>query len=127
MPKEFSRSRRVAEEIRRALAQLVHDEVRDPGVGMVTLTAVDLSPDLKHARVYFSVLPDDALATSAAALGRASGYLRRGLARTLKLRVTPDLTFVFDRSEKQGRELDALIQRAVAPPPSREPGDEPDR
>ncbi|MDX1594086.1 MAG: 30S ribosome-binding factor RbfA [Gammaproteobacteria bacterium] len=116
MPREFSRSRRVGEEIRRTLAQLVHDEVKDPGVGMVTLTAVRMSPDLAHARVYFTALADDdeARTSSEKALRRAAGFLRRELGRRIKLRNTPELQFVYDRSVDEGRRLSALIDDAVA-------------
>ncbi len=116
MPREFSRSRRVGEQVRRVLAQLIHDEVKDPGIGMVTLTAVEVSPDLAHARVFFTVLADDAGAqrASEAALRRASGFLRRELGRQVKLRVTPELQFVYDRSVEHGRRLSALIDGAVA-------------
>ena len=116
MPREFSRSRRVGEQIRRTLARLIHDEVKDPGVGMVTLTAVEVSQDLAHARVFFTALADEEAAqrASEAALQRASGFLRRELGREVKLRVTPELQFTYDRSVDQGRRLSALIDNAVA-------------
>ncbi len=122
MPREFSRSRRVGEQIQRSLAQLIHDEVKDPGVGMVTLTAVELSPDLAHARVFFTALVDDATAqcASEAALQRAAGFLRRELGRLVKLRVVPDLQFVYDRSVERGRRLSALIDEAVAGSPQQD-------
>jgi ribosome-binding factor A len=122
MPREFSRSRRVGEQIRRSLAQLIHDEVKDPGVGMVTLTAVELSPDLAHARVFFTALVDDDAAqrASEAALQRAAGFLRRELGRLVKLRLVPDLQFVYDHSVDHGRRLSALIDEAVAGAPRRD-------
>ena len=122
MPREFSRSRRVGEQIRRSLAQLIHDEVKDPGVGMVTLTAVELSPDLAHARVFFTALVDDDAAqrASEAALQRAAGFLRRELGRLVKLRLVPDLQFVYDHSVDHGRRLSALIDEAVAGAPHRD-------
>jgi len=116
MPREFSRSRRVGEQIRRTLARLIHDEVKDPGVGMITLTAVEVSQDLAHARVFFTALADDEAAqrASEAALQRAAGFLRRELGREVKLRVTPELQFAYDRSVEHGRRLSALIDHAVA-------------
>ena len=116
MPREFSRSRRVGEQIRRILAQLIHDEVKDPGVGMITLTAVEVSPDLGHAKIFFTTLADgpEAVRASEAGLRRASGFLRRELGRLVKLRITPELHFTYDRSVEHGRRLTALIDGAVA-------------
>jgi ribosome-binding factor A len=120
MPREFSRSRRVGEQIRRVLAQLIHDQVKDPGVGMVTLTAVEVSHDLAHAKIFFTVLADDpaAIKSSEAGLRRASGFLRRELGHQVKLRLTPELHFTYDRSVEQGRRLTALIEDAVAEHPA---------
>ena len=116
MPREFSRSRRVGEQIRRVLAQLIHDQVKDPGVGMVTLTGIEVSPDLAHAKVFFTVLADDPgmIRSSEAGLRRASGFLRRELGHQVKLRITPELHFTYDRSVEHGRHLTALIDDAVA-------------
>jgi ribosome-binding factor A len=120
MPREFSRSRRVGEQIQRVLAQLIHDQVKDPGVGMVTLTAVEVSHDLAHAKVFFTVLTDDpeAVKSTAAGLRRASGFLRRELSHQVKLRITPELHFTYDRSVEQGRRLTALIEDALAEHPA---------
>lgn len=128
MPREFSRSRRVGEQIQRVLAQLIHDQVKDPGVGMVTLTAVEVSHDLAHAKIFFTVLADDpeAVKATAAGLRRASGFLRRELARQVKLRVTPELLFTYDRSVERGRRLTALIEGALADSPPAD-DDEPSR
>ena len=116
MAREFSRSRRVAEQLKRVLAELIHDEVKDPRVGMVTLTAVDLSRDLAHARLYFTVLADDdaAVARTGEALRHAGGFLRREVGRRVKLRQVPHLQFVHDGSVERGRRLADLIDGAVA-------------
>ncbi|HEY5720534.1 MAG TPA: 30S ribosome-binding factor RbfA [Gammaproteobacteria bacterium] len=116
MPREFSRSLRVGEQVRRVLAELIHDELKDPRIGMVTLTAVEVSRDLAHARVYFTVLADDPEApqTTLAGLRRASGFLRRELGRQVKLRLVPELQFVHDTSVEHGRRLSALIDDALA-------------
>jgi ribosome-binding factor A len=129
MPREFSRARRVGEQIRRLLAELIHDEVKDPRIGMVTLTAVELSRDLAHARVFFTVLADDeeALRRTQAGLVRATGYLRREIGRQIKLRGVPELHFEYDRSVEHGRRLSALIERAVANEPPPEGGDDSNR
>lgn len=117
MASEFSRSRRVGEQIRRILAQLLQDEIHDPRIGMVTLTAVEVSRDLSHAKIFFTVLDDDADAASKTrdALSHASGFLRRALGRQIKLRLTPELHFEYDRSVERGRRLTSLID-SVAPP-----------
>ncbi|OBS10362.1 30S ribosome-binding factor RbfA [Acidihalobacter prosperus] len=113
MPREFSRSLRVGEQIRRELADLLRSEVKDPGMGLVTVGDVELSKDLSHARVYFTVLGDESAATATAtALGRASGFLRRELGRRMRLRIVPELQFVFDDSELRGARVDELIEQA---------------
>lgn len=113
MPREFSRSLRVGEQIRRELADLLRSEVKDPGMGLVTIGDVDLSKDLAHARIYFTVLGDEtAVANTQTALVRASGFLRRELGKRIRLRVVPELRFVFDDSEVRGARVDALIEQA---------------
>ncbi|AOV17307.1 ribosome-binding factor A [Acidihalobacter aeolianus] len=114
MPREFSRTLRVGEQIRRELADLLRTEIKDPGMGMVTVGDVEVSKDLSHARVYFTVLGDaQVAAASGKALSRASGFLRRELGRRMRLRVVPALHFVFDDSELKGARVDALIEEAM--------------
>lgn len=114
MPREFSRTLRVGEQIRRELADLLRTEIKDPGMGMVTVGDVEVSKDLSHARVYFTVLGDaQVAAASGKALSRASGFLRRELGRRMRLRVVPELHFVFDDSEIKGARVDALIEEAM--------------
>jgi ribosome-binding factor A len=94
-----SRPERVADQIRSELAALLSREVHDPGIGFVTLTRVQVSPDLQQARVLYTVLGDDkARAGSARALQRAAPFLRRQLGSRLRLRRTPELRFVYDDS-----------------------------
>lgn len=114
MAKEFSRSRRVADQIQRHLAELIQMELGDPRVGMVTITAVDVSHEFEHAHVYFTVLGktlDDQkqVEETTEVLNHAAGFLRRELARRLKLRTTPDLVFVYDTSLEKGNRLTDLI------------------
>lgn len=116
MAKEFSRARRVGEQLQRELAELIQREVKDPRVGFVTVSAVDVSKDMEHAKVYFSVLgeeSEEALEASRKALERASGFLRRELGRRMKLRTIPTLRFVYDRSLSEGNRMSALIDEAV--------------
>ncbi len=109
------RLRRVADQIQRELSGLLHAELKDPRVGMITLTGVEVSPDLAHAKVFFTTLGDaEALARSETGLKRAAGFLRSELGHRLKLRVTPELRFVHDASIEHGLRLSRLIDDAVA-------------
>lgn len=112
MAKEFSRSQRVAEQIRRELADLLQFEVKDPRVGRVTLTEVEVTGDLAHAKIYF-VTQDDATAATAA-LTKAAGFLRSQLSQRLLLRSVPQLHFVYDESLDRGIHLSQLIDQAIA-------------
>ena len=115
MPKDASRPRRVAEQIQRELAELIQLEVKDPRVGMVTLTGVDVTNDYAHAKVYFSLLGDQAQVDAALkGLTSAAGFLRSQVAHRMKLRVMPMLHFLHDISLEQGARLDKLIADAVA-------------
>lgn len=115
MPKDASRPRRVAEQIQRELAELIQLEVKDPRVGMVTLTDVEVSADYAHAKVFFSLLGDQARVNEAIkGLNSAAGFLRSQVAHRMKLRVMPMLHFVHDISIEQGARLDKLIADAVA-------------
>jgi len=114
MPKEFSRSRRVAELVQRELADLIAREIKDPRVGMVTITGVQLSRDLSQARVFVTALNEQAdPAQAVAALNHAAGFLRHGLGTRMDLRGTPRLRFEYDSSVQRGLELSELIDRAV--------------
>lgn len=109
------RLRRVADQIQRELSGLLRAELKDPRVGMITLTGVEVSPDLAHAKVFFTMLGDaDALALTEAGLKRAAGFLRSELGHRLKLRVTPELRFVYDASVERGVRLSKLIDDALA-------------
>jgi ribosome-binding factor A len=111
----LQRLRRVADQIQRELSGLLRAELKDPRVGMITLTGVEISPDLAHAKVFFTTLGDaDALARTEAGLKRAAGFLRSELGHRLKLRITPELRFVHDASVERGVRLSKLIDDAVA-------------
>ena len=107
-----NRSFRVADQIQRDLAELLRD-LKDPRVGMITLSGVDVSPDYAHARVRFSVLVGDP-AESEAALNEAAGWLRNALFKRLSIHTVPTLRFQFDRTTERAADLNALISRAVA-------------
>ena len=111
---------RIADQIRRDLAELIARELKDPRVGMVTLQAVEVTPDYAHAKVFFSVLTGDAQETEAA-LNHAAGHLRNGLFKRLRIHTVPTLHFVFDPTAERADAMNALIARAVA---SAAPADE---
>lgn len=114
MPKEFSRGQRVAEQIRRDLAELIRLEVKDPRVGFISLTDVELSADFAHAKVFFSSMKgEEGLAEILQGLQRASGFLRRELGKRVRIHTLPELHFVYDCSLEQGSRLSALIDEAV--------------
>ena len=107
-----NRSYRVADQIQRDVAELIR-ELKDPRIGMVTINAVDVTPDYAHAKIAFSVLVGDAPACETA-LNEAAGYLRNGLFKRLQIHTVPTLHFVFDRTTERVAELDALIKQANA-------------
>lgn len=111
--KAFPRSRRVAQQIQRALSELIRRDVRDPRLGMVTITEVRMSPDLSYAQIYYSVLGAER-ATAQKILNAAAEMLRGPLGRALKLRHAPELRFVVDELIESGAHLSALINKAVS-------------
>jgi ribosome-binding factor A len=119
------RQERVADVIRTVLARALHEEVRDPRIGFVTLTAVRLSADLRHARVFVSTLEPGARREEAlSALRRAEPFLRRALAREARLRHVPRLDFRFDDSVERGSRVERLLaelREADPEPPGKEP------
>ncbi|WP_428424047.1 30S ribosome-binding factor RbfA [Methylibium sp.] len=107
-----NRSLRVADQIQRDVAELIRD-LKDPRVGMVTVQAVEVTPDYAHAKIFFSVLigsPEDC----AAALNEAAGFLRNGLFKRLQIHTVPTLHFQFDRTTERAADLNALIHQANA-------------
>ena len=105
------RSERVADVIREVLAKLLLLEVRDPRIGFVTLTGVELSPDLKHARVFVSTLGEEsARRDGVRALNHAAPYFRRALAKEGRLRFTPSLRFVEDAAAERGMRVEAALR-----------------
>lgn len=114
-----SRPDRVADQIRAELAQVLAREVHDPGIGFVTLTRVQVSPDLQSARVYFTALGDEqARKGSAKALERAAPFLRRQIGSRLRLKRTPELKFFFDESIAGQDRIERLLHEInVSPKP----------
>ncbi|MDX9706352.1 MAG: 30S ribosome-binding factor RbfA [Azospira sp.] len=109
----FSRRDRVNEQVRRELAELIRTELKDPRVGMVSLTAVEVTPDYAHAKVWFSTLAGEAQVPEVIlGLRKASGFLRRELGRRIRIHTIPELHFVHDASLERGADLSRLIDEA---------------
>jgi len=112
--KEFSRTRRVGEQMQRELSELIQRELKDPRVGMITITGVEVSRDMSHAKVYVTVLGGEhSLEETLATLKHAAGFLRHELGHRMKLRIIPELHFFYDASIERGAHLSALIDKAV--------------
>jgi len=110
----FQRGDRVAEQVRRDLADLIRNELKDPRIGMISLTAVELTPDYAHAKVFFTTLNADQLPDIEQGLKRAAGFLRRELGRRIHIHTLPELHFIYDSSLEYGASMTALIQQATA-------------
>ncbi len=113
---EYSRTQRVADQIQRELASLIQLEMKDPRLGMVTVSAVEVSRDMSYAEVYITVLeqtdgPEREVTLKV--LSRAAGFLRTRLAKVIQLRSVPHLRFHYDESIARGQRLSALIDQAV--------------
>ena len=112
-PRDFKRSERVAGQLRRDLAKLIQQELKDPEVGFVSLSDVEVTRDLSHAKVYITVFEPDKAQESLKALRRASTFLRLRLAKELRLRHVPELHFIHDDSVEKGSHIDELIAKAL--------------
>lgn len=115
MPKDYPRSRRIAEQVQRELTEVIRLELKDPRVGFVTITDVEVTPDHKLARVFYTLLGDEGRIEEAArGLAHAAGFLRTQLAHRFEMRSVPQLEFVYDASVERGSRLSQLIDAAVA-------------
>jgi ribosome-binding factor A len=115
MPKDYSRTLRVADQIQRELADLIQHEIKDPRVGQITITAVEVTRDYSHAKVFYTTLSskeDNFLVEKG--LEHAKGFLRSNLSHRMKLRIIPQLHFVYDESVERGVRLSKLIDEAIA-------------
>jgi ribosome-binding factor A len=117
MPREFTRAERVSDAIQQEVSVLIRDSIRDPRVGMVSVTDVEVSRDLAYAKVHVTFVgekSEEEIEEAIGALNGAAGYLRKLLASSIKMRKTPQLTFLFDESGRRGQQLSALIDYAVS-------------
>lgn len=107
------RKERVAEELREVVARLLQGRVHDPRLGEVTITGVDITPNLRNVKIYYSCLQDDAKTMSEIEQGFAAalGFIRKQVGAALRLKYTPELSFHFDRSLAAGGKIDELLRR----------------
>lgn len=111
------RPQKLGDLIQRELADLIARELRDPRIGMLTITSVDVSPDLSHAKVFFTLLAKQQVADTLQGLRRSAGFLRSQLAKRIKMYTTPELRFEYDESVERGDHLSRLIDQANAKNP----------
>jgi ribosome-binding factor A len=112
-PAKPNRSYQIADQIQRDLAELIARELKDPRVGMVTINAVEVTPDYAHAKVFFSQLVGDPQETLEG-LSQAAGFLRAGLFKRLHIHTVPTLHFQYDRTTERAADMNALIAKAVS-------------
>ena len=116
MGKEYSRTQRVADYLQRELAGVIQHEVRDPRLGMVSITGVEVTKDLGYAKVFYTLLgceSDQDAVDSTEVLNKAAGFLRTRLSKDSSMRTVPRLRFKFDNSVGQGRFMESLISQAT--------------
>lgn len=112
MKSGHGRPQRLGDLIQRELSGLIRLELRDPRVGMLTITSVDVSPDMSHAKVFFTLLEKDKLEDTLHGLKRSAGFLRSQLARRITMYTTPELRFEYDESVERGDRISRLIDSA---------------
>lgn len=116
MAREFSRADRVAQELQKEVAIILQREVKDPRIGMVTVSDVEISRDLAYAKVFVTFLFDsdpDAVQRGLEGLEKASPYIRSLLGKAMRLRIVPELQFVYDQSLVEGMRMSNLVTQAV--------------
>ena len=116
MAKEFSRTQRVSQEMQKEIAIILQREVKDPRIGMVTVSGVEVSRDLAYAKVFVTFLNDsdpNAVRVGLKALHEASGFIRMLIGKAMRLRVVPELTFSYDNSLVEGMRMSNLVTSVV--------------
>lgn len=117
MPREFTRSERVSDAVQKELASLIRQHIRDPRVGMLSVTDLTVTRDLAIAKVYVAFVGErtsEEIKQGLDALNGASGYLRKLLSSSIALRATPKLNFFYDETGQRSQHLDALIDLAIS-------------
>ncbi len=115
MPREFSRTRRVEEQLRRDLAELIRTEIKEPDLGMLSITGAKVTPDLSQAKIFISILQDDReiIEYSMSVLHDYAGRLRKHIGKRMHIRTVPQLEFIYDDLIQTGTALDNTIEKAV--------------
>ena len=113
MHSDFARHDRVAGLLRRELATLIWKEIKDPRLGPLSVSDVEVSRDLAHAKIYVTSSEPDSMAESLKVLKRAASFLRRRLGREVTMRQVPELHFIHDDSIERGAHIDQLIEKAL--------------
>ncbi|MFB6421660.1 MAG: 30S ribosome-binding factor RbfA [Candidatus Malihini olakiniferum] len=116
MAKEFSRAQRVSQEMRKEIAIILHREMKDPRIGMATVSSIDVSRDLAHAKVFITFLnkkQTDQVKIGIKTLQAASGFIRILLGKAMRLRVVPELTFTYDNSLVEGMRIANLVTKVL--------------
>lgn len=115
MAKEYSRTSRVSQQVQKELARILQQEVKDPRIGMVTISGVDITRDLAYATVFvtFLTIGDQTNEESLEGLNAASGYIRRLLGKAMRLRIVPEVRFTFDETLTEGLRISELVSGAV--------------
>lgn len=114
MPRDFKRTDRIADAIQREIAQIIQQEIKDPRLGMVTLSEVKVSKDLAYAKIFVNVLPDELAVESVKTLNNAAGFMRGLLSKRINTRIVPALSFVYDDTTLKANRLSKLIDDACA-------------
>lgn len=127
MVREFKRADRVAQELQKEIAIILQREVKDPRIGMVTVSDVEISRDLAYAKIFVTFLFDNdatAIERGLEGLNKASGYIRTLLGKAMRLRIVPELRFVYDESLVEGMRMSNLVTNVVRQDKERHQGDE---
>ena len=133
MPKDYSRTSRLSEQIQRDLAQMIQFDLKDPRLGMVTLNHVKVAKDIGYADIYFTVMgakgetDEEIRRQTEMILNDAAGHLRSELARIMRTRITPHLRFHYDETLDRGMKLTSLIKKATDEDNARHQADEDDK
>ncbi|MDS1029075.1 30S ribosome-binding factor RbfA [Bacillota bacterium LX-D] len=108
----FQRNQRIAEEMKREIAQIIRDELKDPRIGFITVTAVDVTGDLRYAKVFVSIYGNEEEKTrSLTALNKAKGFVRKEIGKRIQLRYIPEISFVFDESIEHGAKIAKILHQ----------------
>ncbi|MGL4460508.1 MAG: 30S ribosome-binding factor RbfA [Plesiomonas shigelloides] len=115
MAKEFSRSKRVAQELQKEIAVILQREVKNPQIGMVTVSGVEVSRDLAYAKIFVTFLFDDqdAIDSGLKSLRESTGYIRTLVGKAMRLRIVPELRFEYDRSLTEGMRMSNLVSGVI--------------